>query len=69
MIISVQSVTNMDIQAGAVRSHRMSDGPIDERLLTTTELDPSAKMITRSIQAGPPRRISRDEREPAVIRP
>jgi hypothetical protein len=40
---------------------RTSDGPIDERLVTFTR---AAEMITRSIQAGPPRRISRDEREP-----
>ena len=43
----------------------MSDGPIDGRLLTITGTSPEpAEMITRSIQAGPPRRISRDEREP-----
>jgi hypothetical protein len=40
MIISVQSVTNMDIQAGDVRSYRMSDGPIDERLLAIAGTSP-----------------------------
>ena len=53
MIISVQSVTNMDIQAGAVRSHRMSDGPIDERRLTMTELDPS-RQDDHSLDSGRP---------------
>jgi hypothetical protein len=50
-------------------ANRMADGPIDERLLTMTELHRAAEMIARSIQAGTPRRISRDEREPAVMRP
>jgi hypothetical protein len=42
----------------------MSDGPIDGRLLTMTGTSPEpAEMITRSIRAGPPRRISRNERQ------
>jgi hypothetical protein len=39
MIISVQSVTNMDIQAGAVRSQRADR----ERLLTMTGTSPERR--------------------------
>jgi hypothetical protein len=37
MIISVQSVTNMEFRLVPFAANRMSDRPIDERLLTMTE--------------------------------
>ena len=65
MIISVQSVTNMDTRLTTFAANRISDGPIDEWLLAMAgNLTRASEMINHSIEAGPPRPISRDAREP-----
>jgi hypothetical protein len=50
MIISVQSVTNMDTRLTTFAANRITDGPIGERLLITAgNFTRTAEMINHSI--------------------